>query len=216
MLAQDFRNEAWEKLKGKWDVVVIIALIWLAIMGVCGALAEKYVGSIAMLVVVGPLSLSWAGISKSVIMNKPLKIENLFDGFRDFSRSFVAALLINLYAFLWALLFVIPGIVKLYAYSMSYYILADNPNLTASQALKRSDKLMYGNKWRLFCLHCSFIGWFILCALTFGILLLWVIPYINAAVAAFYRNITGQSDQPEEYTKVDSDDSEWESKKTEV
>ena len=71
------------------------------------------------------------------------------------------------------------------------YILAEHPELTASEAIEQSKELMSGNRWRLFCLQFSFIGWRILSALTFGIGNLWLRPYEQAATAAFYREITG-------------------------
>lgn len=212
MFAKDFRREAWTKLNGKWGTAALIALIYSAIVGACSALSFYFVGAVAILLITGPLTLSWAIISMSVIRNKSIQIENLFDGFRDFSRSFVLMLLIEVFTALWSLLFIIPGIVKAYSYSMSFYILADNPELSANEARKRSMELMRGNKWRLFCLHFSFIGWLILCGLTFGILSFWVMPYMQASVAAFYRNITGQSDVPEADTKVGADCPEGESK----
>ena len=51
--------------------------------------------------------------------------------------------------------------------------------------------MMSGNRWRLFCLQFSFIGWSILSALTLGIGGLWLTPYTQTATAAFYREISG-------------------------
>ena len=92
--------------------------------------------------------------------------------------------------FLWMLLFIIPGIVAAYRYAMTSFILAENPELTAGEAINCSKELMDGNKWRLFCLNFSFIGWIILCGFTLGIGYLWLTPYEQAANAAFYRDIT--------------------------
>ena len=72
---------------------------------------------------------------------------------------------------------------------MTPFILADDPSLTANQAITRSRKLMDGHKWELFVLSLTFIGWEILGALCLGIGLLWVTPYKNAAYAAFYRQL---------------------------
>ena len=74
---------------------------------------------------------------------------------------------------------------------MTPYILADNPDLSPSEALKMSKEMMRGNKWRLFCLGFSFIGWQLLCGLTLGIGYLWLNPYMAAAHADFYREISG-------------------------
>ena len=96
-----------------------------------------------------------------------------------------------MYTFLWSLLFIIPGIIATYSYAMTGYILAEHPELTASEAIERSKEMMSGNRFRLFCLQLSFIGWAILCAFTFGIGYLWLGPYREAATAAFYREISG-------------------------
>lgn len=96
-----------------------------------------------------------------------------------------------LYVFLWTLLFVIPGIVAGYSYAMTNYILAEHPDMAPRAAISLSKEMMRGNRWRLFCLHLSFIGWTILAALTMGIGNLWLTPYKQAATAAFYRSLTG-------------------------
>ena len=74
---------------------------------------------------------------------------------------------------------------------MTGYILAEHPDLTAGEAIERSREMMSGNRWRLFCLRISFIGWDILCSLTLGIGNLWLRPYRQAAEAAFYREVSG-------------------------
>ena len=96
----------------------------------------------------------------------------------------------GLYSFLWSLLLVIPGIYASYGYAMTSYILAENPDLTAREAISRSKQLMDGHRLDLFILQLSFIGWAILSALTLGIGSLWLNPYTEAATAAFYRNLT--------------------------
>ena len=72
---------------------------------------------------------------------------------------------------------------------MTFYILKEHPEMTATEAITESRRIMLGNKWRLFCLDFSFIGWYLLSCLTFGILLIWVLPYHEAAHAAFYDSI---------------------------
>jgi uncharacterized membrane protein len=101
----------------------------------------------------------------------------------------VANLLIFVRVFIGFLLFMIPGIIESLNYAMVDHILAENPELTAREALQRSKELMKGNKWRLFCLHFSFIGWDLLTALTFGILSLWVVPLKAASIAVFYKKL---------------------------
>ena len=116
--------------------------------------------------------------------------ETLFGYFSYWKTAAVSKLLQSVYVLLWSLLFIIPGILAAYSYAMTEFILAENPDLTASEAIAQSKEMMYGNRWRLFCLHFSFIGWDILSSLTLGIGNLWLRPYKQAANAAFYREIS--------------------------
>ena len=118
-----------------------------------------------------------------------MKIESIFDGFKDYGRVFLTSLLQNIYTFLWTLLLIVPGIIKFYAYAMTPYILIDNPELSANQAIYLSKKMMKGHKFDLFILHLSFIGWAFLSIFTLGIGLLWVMPYMMTAQAAFYQDL---------------------------
>ena len=117
--------------------------------------------------------------------------ETLFSYFPHWKTVAVAHLLQTVYVLLWMCLLIIPGIVAGYSYAMTSYILAEHPELTASEAIAQSKAMMAGNRWRLFCLQFSFIGWSILCALTLGIGNLALRPYGMAATAAFYREISG-------------------------
>lgn len=90
---------------------------------------------------------------------------------------------------------------------MTGYILADNPELSVSETINRSKKMMEGNRLRLFCLEFSFCGWRILCALTLGIGNLWLIPYRKAAIAAFYREVSGTENQIYEFLGIKRGDS---------
>ena len=117
--------------------------------------------------------------------------ENLFAYFSNWKTTVVARLLRSIYVVLWSLLFIIPGIMASLSYAMTEYILAENPEMSASEAITLSKQMMDGNKWRLFCLDLSFIGWDILCGFSLGIGYLWLTPYKQAARAAFYREVSG-------------------------
>ena len=90
---------------------------------------------------------------------------------------------------LWSLLLIIPGIVAAYKYSMVNYVMIDNPELGVMGSIRRSKEIMRGHKLDYFILHLSFIGWIILSVLTFGILLLYVSPYVSVTEANFYNSI---------------------------
>ena len=115
----------------------------------------------------------------------------LFSYFRHWKISVLSNLLRHVYATLWSLLFFIPGIIVTYSYAMVPFIVAENPEISVRAALKRSKELMIGNRWQLFCLHVSFIGWWLLCILTLGLGTLWLRPYVETANADFYREISG-------------------------
>ena len=97
--------------------------------------------------------------------------------------------LMQVFIFLWSLLFVIPGIIKSLSYAMTPYILEENPELSANEAIDRSRAMMKGHKFDYFWLLLSFIGWGFLCVFTLGIGLLWLTPYMQTAVAAFYEDV---------------------------
>lgn len=122
---------------------------------------------------------------------KTAEMGDLFNYFTYWKSVVCTRLLKSVYILLWSLLLFIPGIVASYSYSMTSIILAENPELKANEAIARSKQLMHGNRWRLFCLELSFIGWDLLCILSMGIGSLWLNPYKQAAKAAFYREISG-------------------------
>lgn len=191
MFAKDYRNKAWAALKGNWGVMVVIYLIYTAITAVCGVIPT--VGAVIALLIGGPLVVGFCGAALKVLRGETPEIVDLFDWFKvDFVNAFLLHLLNSIFIALWSLLFFIPGIVKSLSYSMSYYILRDNPGMTHSQARKASMVMMEGHKWRLFCLQFSFIGWMLLSGLTFGILLFWVAPYMQTATAAFYESLKAE------------------------
>jgi uncharacterized membrane protein len=119
------------------------------------------------------------------------ELNTLFSYFTHWRTAVAAGLLQTLYILAWSLLFIIPGIIAGYSYAMTGYILAENPYMAASDAIRYSKDMMYGNRWRLFCLEISFIGWDLLNIFTLGIGTLWLRPYKQAAITAFYREVSG-------------------------
>lgn len=128
----------------------------------------------------------------------------LFASFRIYLPVVAANFLRSLYTFLWSLLFFIPGIVKSYAYSMTDYIIYENPNLSANQAITLSRELTRGAKWDLFVLDLSFLGWNLLSGLTCGILgILYVNPYYATAHAMVYDSLKASAIQSGRLTWAD-------------
>ncbi len=115
-----------------------------------------------------------------------------FDG-RNYTGIISTMFLKGLFNFLWFLLFIIPGIIKAYSYRMVPYILADNPNIGAIRAIDLSRNIMRGNKWRMFVLDLSFLGWYFLGALCLGIGVFFVNPYAFATEAELYLVLRGNA-----------------------
>ena len=137
------------------------------------------------------IGVGYAKFNLNLVDKKNAAFETLFEYFSHWKTTTIARLLRALYVFLWSLLFIIPGIVAGFSYAMTDYILAEDPELTADEAISQSKSIMMGNKWRFFCLQFSFIGWDILATLAFGIGHLWLTPYKQATYAAFYREVSG-------------------------
>ena len=119
------------------------------------------------------------------------KFTNIFGGFKHghYGASVRNMFLKDLYEFLWSMLFIIPGIIKSYSYWMVPYLTADNPNLSASRAFEISKKTMKGDKWHTFVLQLSFIGWVLLCILSFGVGAYFLAPYQEATYAELYATL---------------------------
>ena len=104
----------------------------------------------------------------------------------------------------WFLLLIIPGIIKSYAYRMVPYILSENPDMDARQAIESSEQMTRGHKMEIFILDLSFIGWFILGALLCGIGVLFVMPYYNTAQAVLYTKLK-ENLEPDYLSRQDHD-----------
>lgn len=164
----------------------IVSTIVLAVVGVIALMV------LAQFIIGGTIQLGYAGYLLRQNRRQDPRFSDLFSEFYRFGQGFAQRFLRGLYIFLWSLLFVIPGIIADLSYSMTPYIMAEHPDMTASEAIAASKALMNGHKWELFVLHLTFIGWDILAALTLNVGHLVLNPYKNAAETAFYREITKQ------------------------
>ena len=192
MYARDFRKRAWQSLRGNWSIGILASLIYI---GVGVVVANVPFGA---LVIAGPLSVGYVSVFLALARRENASLGRMLEVANDFLGTFLAGLLVSLFTFLWTLLFIIPGIIKSYSYSMTYYILRDNPGMPASEAIRCSKEMMDGHKWELFCLHFSFIGWNLLSILTCGILSIFVSPYQVQADAEFYRYLNAEPDYYEQ------------------
>ncbi len=124
------------------------------------------------------------------------KVGKIGRGFSPYYWRTVGTMILrNIYICLWTLLLVIPGIIKWYSYAMVPYIIADEDDISPRQAITLSRKMMDGNKWKLFVLQLSFIGWFALSVLTFGLVgAFYTNPYYYSTMAQFYLTVKEEAE----------------------
>lgn len=121
-------------------------------------------------------------------------VDGFLNGVTSLFKAFILQILLYVFTFLWFLLFIIPGIIKSISYSMSFFILAENPEMDPLEAISESKRLMHGHKMDYFILEFSFFWWYLLAFFTCGIAYIYVYPYFNATMANFYREIKYGSD----------------------
>ena len=169
------------------EIMMMIGVVVLAVLGVIAVVI--LISSLIKILLLNPLSVgcySYFYKSQSSVGS----LDNLGDGFKRWGRNAGAMFLADLFIALWTCLFIIPGIVKSYSYRMVPYILADDPDCGAVEAITLSRKMMKGNKFKAFLLDLSFIGWIILSVITLGIVgVFYVNPYYQSADAALYEAI---------------------------
>ena len=175
MTRSEAKSIAKNNLKGNWTMALVTSLIYTLIIGLLAStygIAQLLLGSVFL------VGYNFAFISAAT--TRKYEIENLFVGLKtNVSNRVVLSVMKNIFIFLWALLFIIPGIVKSYSYYLAEYISLQHPDYDYKQCLKESEEKMKGHRWELFVLQLSFIGWALLCLLTLGIGYLWLEPYIK-------------------------------------
>ena len=164
---------ARESLKGKWGIAILTFFIYTLLTAGPGSRqshdATQAFGSILTLILAGPLALGAAIFSLAISRGKEERLEQIFQGFSNFPTAFITYLLLLVYVLLWTLLLIIPGIIAALGYSMTFYILADEPAIKPQDALRKSKAMMNGSKLKLFYLCLRFFLLALLCILTLGI-----------------------------------------------
>lgn len=118
-------------------------------------------------------------------------VANLLDGFGFAVKLIILSFLEGLFITLWSMLFIVPGIIAAYRYRMALYLLIDDPGKSPMQCIRESKQFMAGHKAELFMLDLSFIGWYLLGAITFigyGVRV-WTIPYTNVTRVLYYEHL---------------------------
>ena len=186
---QEIKAIAKARFKEKYWLSVGVSAAIAATVIVVGAIT----GSIGTLIFTGPLTIGMRFFFIKLFMGEGGTVDAgtpYVKAFDNFGRKLGGSLWMELFSFLWSLLFVIPGIVKGYSYAMTPYILSDCPNVKAKDALKLSMRIMKGHKGELFVFELSFLGWLILDGLTCGILgIFYLNPYVSTSLAGYYLEV---------------------------
>ena len=148
-----------------------------------------FLGDILSSIISACFTLGMTFVYLKIVRGDEISIGDVFYGFQDLWTAIKAQFFINLFLTLWCLLLLIPGIIKAFSYSMTFFILAENKGMSVLEAITLSRKMMDGHKMELFCLSLSFIGWDLLVVITFGLAGIWVFPYYFATVANFYLSV---------------------------
>lgn len=217
--AKQLLNRRWDRpvavVAIVFGIMILVGTVEQIITGTLASFGETSCGSIqGMLVgytpvltsstlfwllklaVQGALALGSALFFLRFTRREPAEINDIFAPFARMNSFLYAAgtqLLISLLVFLWSLLFIIPGIVAACSYALSLYILADEPDLTPIEVLRKSRTLMKGHRLEYFWLTCRFTGWGFLATFTMGIGFLWLLPYFNVTTALFYERVREES-----------------------
>jgi uncharacterized membrane protein len=209
----EIRQEALAFMKGNWGVAVGVSLVFMLLVYACSLVAttiEMLVGTpigddegvlipifsmLASILLIFPLSYSFIMLFLSFQRGADdLKVKGLFKAFNKsyYSKSMGLYLLIAIFTALWTMLLIVPGIIKSLSYALAPYILADNPEISANEAINRSMEMMKGHKMDLFLMWLGYMGFASLSILALGIPLLWLYPYYQVVIAKFYEEIKNE------------------------
>lgn len=208
----ELKTKAKESLKNKYgDAITFMLLEYLINFGVqtissmvlfiIQVIYNLYIGTsfnsisilfYIILMIVNTIVISLIGFGKTsyylkISRNDEVNYKELFNKFELCIPYILIYLITGLFVFMWSILFIIPGIIASFSYTLVYYIKLDNPNMNTFEVINKSKQMMKGYKLDYFILELSFIGWEILGIFTFGLLHFWLTPYKKVTLANFYN-----------------------------
>ena len=190
-------QKARESLKGQWALAIGTMVVY-QLVSIVPTLIP-YIGDILGFLLTGPLMFGITKFAIQLSRRENPELEQIFDGFKNFGKNLLSYFLIILFFFLWSLLLVIPGLIALFSYSLTFYLLVEEPHLTPMEAIKKSSAMMNEYKWHLFTLFLWFLLLSLGCILTLGIGFFWLLPYLQISLARFYEEVK-LNYQPEKQT----------------
>lgn len=193
-----YKEYAKKSLKGRWKTPVLISIIIILITVLAGIPFDpQKVDScipwpLSLIPMIFSAILSVAFISyvfALICTTEEVPFSKFIEGLNNWYNALLSSLWNLLWVTLWSCLFVVPGIVKAISYSQMFFIIAENPKIGARKAMQLSKIITQGHKGDLFTMGLSFLGWFCLAALTAGIGLLWLSPYVTVSFANAYYDL---------------------------
>jgi len=169
-----------------WKVYLVLMIISFLVTYLTAALTP--ISSIIMVIVMSPL---YAGVYfylLNIVRGKPFEVNDMFKYFKIIIPVVILSILMSVFVFLWSMLFIIPGIIAALSYAMAMYIFVDGETDPLA-CIKKSKNMMKGYKGNYFLLGLSFIGWMLLGILTFGILYIWLLPYMQFSFVSYYEEL---------------------------
>lgn len=195
---QDYKNRALASLEGKWGKAVVATFIyyfltmgldWVVTTPMGDNLTMSYSTSGILTLVFLPLGWGFIVYFLNLIRFEDINYSRLFDGYKDILRIFLATFLSYLVIVIGLCLLIVPGIILATGLLMTDFILKDDPEISAIDAMAKSWKMTNGHKAELFYLFLSFIGWIVLSLLTLGVGFLILSPYMQTTLAHYYEDL---------------------------
>jgi uncharacterized membrane protein len=195
---QDYKNRALASLDGKWGKAVVATFIyyfltmgldWVVTTPMGDNLTISYSTSGILTLVFLPLGWGFIVYFLNLIRFEDINYSRLFDGYKDILRIFLATFLSYLVIVIGLCLLIVPGIILATGLLMTDFILKDDPEISAIDAMAKSWKMTNGHKAELFYLFLSFIGWIVLSLLTLGVGFLILSPYMQTTLAHYYEDL---------------------------
>lgn len=187
MERKEIKQRSKEQIKGNIFKLFVITVIIAIINSVCLDIEE--VGPFISTILNAILQMGVVIVYLKLVKGEGVSITDMFKGFNMPIKAILVNILVTVFTALWSLLFVIPGIIKSLSYFAAPYILAENPEMSVLDAITKSRQMMDGHKADLFILQLSFFFWWMLVPFTFGLALIYVIPYMSAAMTNFYLSL---------------------------
>ena len=188
-------EEAYASLKGKWGLAIggnlLFAIISMAVALVGWlTVGEDWGANLTSLIFAPPLAIGMTIFSLNISRDNNPEIDNLFIPFKtSWVNAILAYFMMGVLVAVGFILLIIPGIIVALMFSQVFFIMGEDNEISAYDALVKSMNMMKGYKWKFFRIALRIIGLAILCIFTLGIGFIWLLPYQNVVYAKFYDDI---------------------------